>query len=97
MSKRQSLLWGFISILLVYVILPIEEKIIKKIPRWFSGGDGAAVEAVHQRDDRGAVLAVMVHAVDVYKRQPREVISMTGSPFLQCKSSACSASIAAAW
>lgn len=31
-----SLLWGFISILLVYVILPIEEKIVKKIPRWFS-------------------------------------------------------------
>ena len=27
------------------------------------GGDGAAVEAVHQRDDRGAVLAVVVHAV----------------------------------
>ena len=27
------------------------------------GGDGAAVEAVHQRDDRGAVLVVVVHAV----------------------------------
>ena len=27
------------------------------------GGDGAAMEAVDQRDDRGAVLAVVVHAV----------------------------------
>ena len=35
-SLGMSLLWGFISILLVYVILPIEEKIVKKTPRWFS-------------------------------------------------------------
>lgn len=35
-SLGMSLLWGFIAILLVYVILPFEEKIIKKIPRWFS-------------------------------------------------------------
>ncbi len=35
-SLGMSLLWGFISILFVYVILPLEERIIKKIPRWFS-------------------------------------------------------------
>lgn len=35
-SLGMSLLWGFIAIVLVYVVLPIEDKIIKKIPRWFS-------------------------------------------------------------
>ena len=33
-SLGMSLLWGGISLLLVYVILPLEEKIIKKIPRF---------------------------------------------------------------
>lgn len=35
-SLGMSLLWGFISLLLVYVVLPLEEKVIKKIPRWVS-------------------------------------------------------------
>ena len=32
-SLGMSLIWGGASLLLVYVILPLEEKIIKKIPR----------------------------------------------------------------
>lgn len=35
-SLGMSLIWGLFSIFLVFVILPIEEKIIKKIPKWFS-------------------------------------------------------------
>ena len=35
-SLGMSLLWGFFSLLLVFVVLPLEEKVIKKIPRWFS-------------------------------------------------------------
>lgn len=35
-SLGMSLLWGGMSLLFVYVILPLEEKIIKKIPRFFT-------------------------------------------------------------
>lgn len=35
-SLGMSLIWGLFSIFLVFVILPIEEKVIKKIPKWFS-------------------------------------------------------------
>ena len=35
-SLGMSLLWGFFSLLLVFVVLPLEEKVIKKMPRWFS-------------------------------------------------------------
>ena len=31
-----SLLWGVFSIVYVYVILPIEKKITKKIPKWIT-------------------------------------------------------------
>ena len=33
-SLGMSLLWGFFSILFAYFLLPLEEKIIKKIPKW---------------------------------------------------------------
>lgn len=35
-SLGMSLLWGGISMLLFYVVLPLEQKSIKKMPRWFS-------------------------------------------------------------
>ncbi len=35
-SLGMSFIWGGMSLLLVYVILPIEEKIIKKIPRFLT-------------------------------------------------------------
>lgn len=35
-SLGMSLIWGFLSLLFFYVILPLEEKFIKKIPRWFT-------------------------------------------------------------
>lgn len=33
-SLEMSLLWGIFSIIFIYLIMPIEEKIIKKIPKW---------------------------------------------------------------
>ena len=35
-SLGMSLLWGVFSIVYVYVILPIEKKITKKIPKWIT-------------------------------------------------------------
>ncbi|HIR49274.1 MAG TPA: putative ABC transporter permease [Candidatus Faecimonas gallistercoris] len=35
-SLGMSMLWGGASLLLVYVVLPLEEKFIKKIPRGFT-------------------------------------------------------------
>ena len=35
-SLGMSLLWGFFSLVLVYVVLPLEKKVIKKIPRFVS-------------------------------------------------------------
>lgn len=31
-----SLLWGIFSLIFIYIIKPLEEKIIKKIPRWLT-------------------------------------------------------------
>lgn len=33
---EMSLLWGVFSIVFIYFIMPIEEKIIKKIPKWLT-------------------------------------------------------------
>lgn len=35
-SLAMSLFWSFLSIIFFYFLLPLEEQIIKKIPRWFS-------------------------------------------------------------
>lgn len=35
-ALEMSLLWGVFSLVFIYIIKPIEDKIIKKIPRWLT-------------------------------------------------------------
>lgn len=37
-SLGMSLLWGFLSLVFVFIVLPLEKKLIKKIPRFFTIG-----------------------------------------------------------